>query len=263
MPFLRLRNVSVEFPVFHGNSRSLKRFLLAASSYGNIARDALNRVTVHALTDVTVDIEDGDRVGLIGLNGAGKSTLLKVLAGIHEPTRGELSTSGRITALLTATLGFNPEATGRDNIILRGLYMNIHPAEMRKYVDQIAEFTELGHFLDLPVRMYSSGMMVRLAFAASTCVRPEILLMDEWLGSGDERFLAKAQKRLADFVGGANILVLASHSLPLLQQWCSRGVLLDRGQVKAVGPIEEVCTKYHDLMKTQTAPIAPETEQLA
>jgi homopolymeric O-antigen transport system ATP-binding protein len=244
MAFLRLRNLSVEFTMYQGSSRSLKKMLVAATTQGNLARDATDRINVCALDNVTLDIEDGDRVGLIGANGAGKTTLLRVLAGIYSPTRGEIYSSGKISALLDVALGLNPEATGRENIILRGMYMSIHPREMRARVDEIAEFTELGPYLDMPTRTYSSGMMVRLAFAVSTCIPPEILLMDEWLSAGDARFLDKAQRRMEQFVGGSSILVLASHSTDLLRTWCNRGVLLQHGRIAAQGNVNDVVAAY-------------------
>jgi len=244
MAFLRLRKLSVEFPVYQGGSQSLKKMLVAATTLGNLARDAMDRINVRALNDVTLDIEEGDRLGLIGANGAGKTTLLRVLAGIYAPTSGEFHSSGKVSALLDVSVGLNPEATGRENIILRGMYMNIHPREMRARVDDIAEFTELGAYLDMPARTYSAGMMVRLGFAVSTCILPEILLMDEWLSAGDARFLDKAQKRMEQFVGSSNILVLASHSVDLLRNWCNRGILLQHGRIAAQGDINDVVAAW-------------------
>jgi ABC-type polysaccharide/polyol phosphate transport system ATPase subunit len=255
MAFLRLRNLSVEFPMYQGSSRSLKKLLVATTTYGNLARDATDRVLVHALNDLTLDIEDGDRVALIGANGAGKTTLLRVLAGIYYPTRGQVYSSGRISALLDAAVGLNPDATGRENIILRGMYMDIHPREMRARVDEIAEFTELGPYLDMPARTYSAGMMVRLGFAVSTCIPPEILLMDEWLSAGDARFLDKAKRRMEQFVDRSSILVLASHSEELLRKWCNRGLLLQQGRITRSGPVDEIIAAYMDaLPKRAEAP---------
>ena len=244
MAFLRLRNLSVEFPMYQGSNRSLKKLLVATTTYGNLARDATDRVNVHALNDLTLDIEDGDRVGLIGANGAGKTTLLRILAGIYYPTHGQVYTSGKISALLDVAVGVNPDATGRENIILRGMYMDIHPREMRTRIDEIAEFTELGAYLDMPTRTYSAGMMIRLGFAVSTCIPPEILLMDEWLSAGDARFLDKAQRRMEAFVGSSSILVLASHSADLLRKWCNRGILLEHGRIAAQGNINDVIAAY-------------------
>jgi ABC-type polysaccharide/polyol phosphate transport system ATPase subunit len=244
MASLRLRNLSVEFPVYQGGSQSLKKMLVAATTQGNLARDAMDRINVRALNDVTLDIEDGDRLGLIGPNGAGKTTLLRILAGIYHPTRGQVYSSGKVSALLDVSVGLNPEATGRENIILRGMYMDIHPREMRLRIDEIAEFTELGPYLDMPTRTYSAGMMVRLGFAVSTCIPPEILLMDEWLSAGDASFLDKAQRRMEKFVGSSSILVLASHSTDLLRRWCNRGLLLQQGRIATQGDIEEVLEAY-------------------
>src|SRR5436190_21985554 len=244
MAFLRLRDVSVEFPIYSGGSRSLKKVIFNATTQGNLAKDARDRITVHALKDLNLDIEHGDRVALIGANGAGKSTLLKVLAGIYAPSRGRVHADGRVSALLTASVGLNPDATGRENIITRGMYMDVHPREMHERVDEIAEFTDLGYYIDMPVRTYSAGMMVRLCFAVATSVHPEILLMDEWLAAGDAAFLTKARKRMEDFVSGTSILVLASHSMPLLDEWCNRAILLDHGHVVASGPVGEVAALY-------------------
>jgi ABC-2 type transport system ATP-binding protein/lipopolysaccharide transport system ATP-binding protein len=245
--FLRLRNVSVEFPIYHGSSRSLKKVLLASSSRGNLARDAGDRINVRALHDVSFEVRDGERFALIGPNGAGKTTLLKVLAGVFEPTHGRFASSGQVCSLLDTGVGLNPDATGYENIILRGMYMGIHPRGMREHAASIAEFSELGDYIDMPVRTYSAGMMVRLAFSISTCVPPEILIMDEWLTAGDAQFLAKAQRRIEEFVRNSSILVLASHSMELVEQWCTRGILLDKGQVSTTGPIKEVVAAYRKL----------------
>jgi len=250
MAFLRLRNLSVEFPMYQGSYRSLKRHLLKVSLQGNLARDSADRINVRALSDLTLDIEDGDRIGLVGYNGAGKTTLLKVLAGIYLPTRGQIYLGGKISSMLEVTIGLNPDATGRENIILRGLYMGVHPREMRARMDEIAAFTELGPYLDMPVRTYSAGMSVRLAFGVSTCIPPEILLMDEWLSAGDDRFLEKARKRMSGLIGGSNIMVLASHSMPLLREWCNRGMFLEQGRVLVNGTIDEAIAAY------QTSPDA-------
>lgn len=257
MSFLRLRNVSVEFPIYQGSSRSLKKALLATSTYGNFARDALDRINIRALSDISLEIVNGDRVGLLGLNGAGKTTLLKVLAGIYEPTHGRFVSSGNVSSLLDTQVGLSSDATGHENIILRGMYMGIHPREMRERAPEVAAFTELGHYLDMPVRTYSAGMMIRLAFAISTCIRPDILIMDEWLTAGDAQFLEKAQRRIEDFVRGSSILVLASHSTQLVEAWCTRGILLHQGQVLATGPIKEVVATYQKLVETPPHQEAP------
>ena len=241
---LRLRNVSVEFPIYSGGSRSLKKLLFNTTTVGNLGRDARDRVTVLALSDLSLDIRHGERLAIIGANGAGKSTLLKVLAGIYAPTGGQMHAEGRVSALLTASVGLNPDATGRENIVTRGMYMDVHPRDMRARVEEIAAFTDLGYYIDMPVRTYSSGMMVRLCFAVATSLRPEILLMDEWLAAGDAGFLAKARQRMEEFVSATSILVLASHSLSLLREWCNRAILLERGRLIAAGTVDEVAEIY-------------------
>ena len=241
---LRLRDIAVEFPIYSGGSRSLKKVLFNRTTQGNLARDAHDRITVLALSEITLDIEHGDRLAIIGANGACKSTLLKVLAGIYEPTRGQLYASGKISALLTASVGLNPDATGRENIITRGMFMDVHPRDMRPRIDEIAEFTELGYYIDMPVRTYSAGMMIRLCFAVATSVRPQILLMDEWIAAGDAAFLNKARQRMEDFLASTSILVLASHSVPLLKEWCNRAILLDHGRILAMGSVDEVGAAY-------------------
>lgn len=256
MSYLRLRNVSIEFPIYQASSRSLKKLLLASSTRGNLGRDAHDRVNVRALTEVSFEIGNGERLGVIGLNGAGKTTLLKVLAGVYEPTHGFFASSGRVSSLLDIQVGLNVDATGRENIVLRGMYMGIHPQEMRERAAEVAEFTELGEYLDMPVRTYSAGMMIRLAFAASTCIPPDILIMDEWLTAGDAQFLEKAQRRVEGFVRTSSILVLASHSLELVEQWCNRGILLHQGRALAIGPIGEIVAAYRRLAETGAPPDA-------
>ena len=258
MSFVHLRNISIEFPIYQGSSRSLKKALLATSTRGNLAKDGLDRITVRALSDISFDIANGDRLALIGPNGAGKTTLLKLLAGVFEPTQGSFASSGSVSSLLDTSVGLQGDATGRENIILRGMFMGIRPREMRQMATEIAEFTELGHYLDMPVRTYSAGMMIRLAFAIATCIPPDILIMDEWLTAGDAHFLDKAQRRIEGFVRASSILVLASHSMGLVEQWCNRGILLDRGQIAAMGPVKEAVSAYQALVQGETV-VAPPT----
>ena len=256
MAFLHLSDVSVEFPLYRGGSRSLKKLLLnsAAPKQWNIARDGPDRVTVRALNGVSLEVNKGDRLALIGANGAGKTTLLKVLAGIYEPTSGTFSSSGSISSLLGASVGLNHEATGYENIVLRGMFLGIRPSDMKKRADEIAEFTDLGPYLNMPVRTYSTGMTVRLSFAIATAIQAEILLLDEWLGAGDAAFLAKAKKRMERLVTSSSILVLASHSIPLLKTWCNRGILLDKGQIRAAGDVTRVIEAYSRLSKQSLDP---------
>ena len=243
MARIQIDHVSVQFPIYNAD-RSLKTRLMHMTTGGHIGRDAGNRVIVEALTDVTLTFEHGDRVALIGHNGAGKTTLLRVLAGIYEPVRGSISREGSAVPLFDIALGMNPEATGFENITLRGRFLGLSTKQIRSRLDEITEFTELGDYLAMPVRTYSSGMMLRLAFAISTSIEPEIMLMDEWIGVGDAAFLAKATQRLNDFIGRAGILVVASHSTTLLEANCNKGVLMHAGKVEAFGPIGDILRTY-------------------
>lgn len=244
MARIRVDQVSVQFPIYNANTRSLKTRLMHLTTGGRIGRDAGNRVCVEALRDVILSFEHGDRVALVGHNGAGKTTLLRVLAGIYEPSRGAVYCEGRVVPLFDMSLGMDPEATGFENIMLRGRFLGLTPAELRARMDEIAAFTELGDYLAMPARTYSTGMMFRLAFAVCTSIEPEIMLLDEWIGTGDAAFVQKASHRLNDFIGRAGILIVASHSTKLVEQNCNKGVLLRSGKVEAVGPIGDVLRAY-------------------
>lgn len=244
MARIQIDHVSVQFPIYNADTRSIKKRLMHMTTGGQIARDAGNRVCVEALTDVTLMFEHGDRVALIGHNGAGKTTLLRVLAGIYEPIHGAVYREGRAVPLFDMALGMNPEATGFENIRLRGRFLGLDVKQIRLRMEEIVEFTELGDYLAMPVRTYSTGMMLRLAFAISTSIEPEIMLMDEWIGVGDAAFLAKASQRLNDFIGRAGILVVASHSTALLEANCNKGVLMHAGKVEAFGPISDILRTY-------------------
>ena len=241
---LQLTGVTVDFPVYSADSRSLKNDLLRKSTGGRIGRNAGNRLSVRALEDVNLALGRGDRIGLIGANGSGKTTLLRVLAGIYQPTRGRVRRRGRVASLFDISLGIDHGATGYENIMMRGMFLGLAPAEVRERTDEIAAFTELGDYLAMPVYTYSTGMMLRLAFAVCTCIEPEILLMDEWIGVGDAAFVEKAERRLEEFVARAGILVLASHNPVLLERICTTGMLLDSGRIRASGPIGEVLRVY-------------------
>ena len=246
--------LSLLFPLYHANSRSLKKTLLAVAS-GRFSKDQQNRVVVQALRDISLSLRSGERLGVVGANGAGKTTLLRTLAGIYEPVMGMVRVHGRLNALLDAQLGMNPELTGRENIVLRGLYSGLTRGELPELEQDVREFAELGDFMDLPVRIYSSGMVVRLGFALATAIRPQILLMDEWILAGDAAFLDKARERLEDMVRGAEILVLSSHSPAIVLEWCTRVIWLDQGQIRADGPPLEVLEQYlgHPVRETAGA----------
>tara|TARA_R110000787_G_scaffold23762_1_gene67579 strand:- start:2025 stop:2807 length:783 start_codon:yes stop_codon:yes gene_type:complete len=244
MAHIRLNNVSLSYPIYQGSSRSLKKTVALSTKFGRMVNNGGNLIEIQALKSLNLDIEEGSRIGLIGHNGAGKTTLLKVLGGIYEPTDGHIDINGDMSLVLDSSAGMNDDATGLENIKLRSLYMGLSAVELNRQFDEIAEFTELGDFLEMPVRTYSAGMRLRLAFAISTCMQPEILLMDEWLGAGDRFFLEKARKKMQEFVGNSSILVFASHSRNLLQQWCDQAIFLDQGKLKAFGPIQEVFEIY-------------------
>ena len=243
MAFIDIRGVDVEFPIYHANSRSLKRTVFAVAS-GRVQEDTRKRIVVQALRSVTVRLNSGERLGLVGHNGAGKTTLLRTLAGIYEPAIGEVHVHGSIGALLDPNLGMNPEMTGRENIVLRGLMNGLGKVAISRLEDDVQDFAELGEFLDLPLRFYSSGMVVRLGFALATAIRPQVLLMDEWFLAGDAVFMEKARVRLEDMVRGAEILVLSSHNADVIKDWSTRVIWMDQGRVRADGEPETVLAQY-------------------
>lgn len=244
MTLIRLQNVSVEFPIYNSSSRSLKNRVLSIATGGKIERRSDRLVIVRGLEDVNLTFREGDRVGLIGHNGSGKTTLLRVLSGIYTPTHGSAMIRGHCVSLININLGIDPDATGRENIRLRSAMMGMPPEEIAEKFDQIAEFSGLGEFLDVPFRTYSSGMQLRLAFATSTAVRPEILIMDEWLSTGDEDFKDRANARMRDLVDSTKILVLASHSKELMEKNCNRVIWLEHGRVRMDGEPCEVLSTY-------------------
>jgi ABC-2 type transport system ATP-binding protein len=245
MASIRMDRVSVSFPIYDGRSRSIKKRVLTAAGRGRIATGEANHLVVRALDGVSFNIEHGERVGLIGRNGAGKTTLLRVMAGIYEPPSGTIEVEGRVAPLFDIGMGMDPESSGYENILLRGLYLGLRKAEIRAKVNEIADFTELGEFLEMPLRTYSAGMFARLAFAISTSIDPEILLLDEGIGAGDDVFLEKAKQRLDALINRARILVLASHSDELVRKLCNRAILMENGRVVESGPTDEMLERYH------------------
>ena len=238
-----VRGLSVSFPLYHGSGRSLKKMVFAAAS-GRLATDQQHRIVVQALRDIDLTLRSGDRLGLVGSNGAGKTTLLRVLAGIYEPVTGSMTVNGSISALLDTNLGMNIDLTGRENIRMRGLYNGVPKAALEALEDDVAAFAELGNFIDLPIRIYSAGMVIRLGFALATAIRPQILLMDEWFLAGDAAFLEKARQRLEEMVRRSEILVLSSHQTDIMRTWCERVLWLDQGRVVADGPADDVLDQY-------------------
>lgn len=232
MASIVFENVCIDFPIYNGSSRSLKNKLAQVATGGQLGTNEQGVVVVRALEDLTFTLRDGDRVGLLGHNGAGKSTLLRLLSGVYWPSSGNVTVTGKVGSLIDISLGIDPEITGRENAYLRGGLLGISKAEITAQMDGIIEFSELGSFIDMPMRTYSSGMHLRLAFAVSTILRPEILLMDEWLSVGDESFKHKAEERLADMVQSTNILVIASHSREVILEACNRVIWLEHGRLK-------------------------------
>lgn len=257
MAKLQIENVSVSFPLYHGESRSLKKTVFAAAS-GRMGQDSKHRITVEALRDVSFALGTGDRLGFIGSNGAGKTTLLRTMAGIYEPVNGKITIEGRVTALLDPGQGMNFELTGNENIRLRALFSGYSEVQIKKLQEDVAQFADLGEFLSLPVRTYSSGMVVRLGFALATAIHPQILLMDEWILAGDAAFLGKARERLETMVGSAEILVLSSHNPAILMQWCNRLIWMEGGRIRMDGAPEEILAAYLPPDQFQQAKAAAE-----
>lgn len=233
MASVELEGVGVDFPVYGAGSRSLKKRLLGRRIGSRVSFGAGRLVTVHALRDVSLRIRRGERVGLVGSNGAGKSTLLRTMAGVYEPARGRVRVRGRVTTMFGLGLGLEIEATGMENIRTCGLAAGMTRREIERAAVEIADFTALGDYLDLPLFSYSAGMKARLGFAIATARQPEILLMDEWIGAGDADFLQKVRARLQALLDEVGILVLASHNRPLLARLCNRIVRLEGGRVAA------------------------------
>lgn len=244
MAKIQFIQAGVEIPIFNAASRSLKTRIMQMATGGNLSADKNGHVVVQALQGLNFEFAEGDRVGLLGHNGAGKSTLLRVLSGVYSPTRGEVIVQGQVASLIDVSLGIDHEATGRENIFLRGALLGLTKKEVDAKLEEIIDFSELGDYIDMPVRTYSSGMHLRLAFAVSTVICPEILLMDEWLSVGDESFKHKAEARIKELVESTKILVIASHSRDLIQRTCNRVLWLEHGNIKMDGKPEEVCQSY-------------------
>lgn len=240
---INLTSVTVDLPIYSVNARSLRQSALAAVG-GKLLNRGNDSVTVRALSNVSLDIRDGDRVALIGPNGAGKTTLLRVMAGVYAPTSGRVLVQGKVSAALNVGLGLDHELSGRENIEILAYYRGKSRRELNEHIDEIIEATELGAFIDLPVRTYSSGMLGRLTFATATAFDPDVLLMDEWLLAGDQRFLDQAAARTEAFVSRARILVLASHSLDIVSRFCNKAIWLEQGKIVSSGPVKDVVPLY-------------------
>jgi ABC-type polysaccharide/polyol phosphate transport system ATPase subunit len=247
MAAIVVENVVLDFPIY-GMQRSLRRALFQRAAGGLIhKKDAQHsHVGVMALAGVSFELKDGDRLGLVGHNGAGKSSLLKVLAGVYQPTDGEVWVDGKITSLFEIHSGIDTEDTGYETIITIGMLLGLRRAEIESKVPDIESFSELGDYLSLPIRTYSTGMATRLGFSIATVLDPEILLLDEGIGAGDARFTERAAARLQELAQRSAILVLASHTDELIRLICNKAALLESGQIVRIGPVDDVLAEYHE-----------------
>jgi ABC-type polysaccharide/polyol phosphate transport system ATPase subunit len=252
-----LNNVIADFPVY-GSHPSLRNALFGRVVGGVLRRQNVTgkRLVVRALENVTLTVHHGDQLGIIGHNGAGKSTMLRVFAGIYQPSQGTISIEGRVSPLFSTSPGLDLDDTGYENIVTCGLLLGMSRDEIERKLPEIEAFSELSDYLALPARTYSTGMLVRLGFAIATAIDPEILLLDEELGTGDARFAMHAAKRIEALIERSSIVVLASQSEELIRQICNRAILLDHGRVIADGPTDEVLEIYNRSNKDEPPDVA-------
>ncbi len=259
--FIQLENLSLQFPLYHSNHRSLKKTLFSKAEKfitrkeskpqrtgAEIIYDDANRIYIQALRDINLSIPSGERIGLIGHNGAGKSTLLRAITGIYEPNTGKIITNGNIESLLDTNAGMNQILSGRENIYLRGKRLKLNNNQICILEKDVEDFAQLNEFLDLPIKTYSAGMMMRLSFGLATSITPNILLMDEWFMAGDSNFQSKARNRLASVINKAEIVVLTTHNLSIIKQWCTRVVWLKAGRIFADGKVDDIVNRYEQAM---------------
>lgn len=240
MARIQLEKINLTFNVRKTRGLSLKEFVVRG-----LFRDKVNPfMQVHALRDVDLTVSEGERLGIVGHNGAGKSTMLKLLAGIYPPTSGKRQVEGRISSLFEIALGFEGDATGWENIYYRSYLQGETPKTVRQKIDSIAEFSELGDFLNMPVRYYSAGMSVRLAFSIATAIEPELLIIDEVLSVGDVAFQEKARRRMVEMMSKAKILVMVSHDLNSIAKLCQRAIWMDHGAIREAGPAASLVAQY-------------------
>ncbi|GBR33672.1 MULTISPECIES: ABC transporter ATP-binding protein [Gluconobacter] len=251
MPGIVVDRLCIDFPLYHGQSRSLKRQVgktlarfAPSSPSAHLMHDLRERTIVSVLREISFTLNSGERLGLIGSNGAGKTTLLRALAGIYEPVAGRVQLDGTMRTLLDSSLGMNPELTGRENIRLKGRYEGLSRQQIERIEQDVQDFAELGPYMDMPMKVYSAGMSVRLAFGLATASSPQILLMDEWFLAGDGVFMNKAKARLEELVQQAEILVLSTHQPKIMRQWCTRVIWLENGHIRMDGTPDEVLDVY-------------------
>jgi len=238
MSIVELRGVELAYPVYSIRAQSIRNTIANLAVGGKLLKDGSDVIHIRALNNISFSLEDGDRLGIIGHNGAGKTTLLKVLAGVYEPDRGLINVDGRIASMIDINLGVDPELTGRENLINMGRIRGYTTKQIQALTPEIFEFTELGEFIDLPLKTYSSGMRTRLVFGVATSLHPDILLMDEWIGAGDKAFFEKASERLNGILHRARVIVLASHNWTLVRRMCNKLLVLNAGEQVYFGDIK-------------------------
>jgi ABC-type polysaccharide/polyol phosphate transport system ATPase subunit len=234
MASIDLKNVTLEYEIFHDRVSSLKEAMINLFHSRKYVESKTSKFC--ALKELNLSIKEGERLGIIGINGAGKSTLLKVIAKIIKPQKGSIKVDGFVQPLIEIGAGFNPELTGIDNIYLNSYMLGFSTAQIRSKVQEIIEFSEIGQFIDVPIKYYSTGMTMRLAFTIATLIEPEILLFDEMLSTGDAAFLVKAKAKIDAIVTKAKIIVLVSHDLDLVQKFCNRVLVMKNGGIAFDGP---------------------------
>ena len=242
--YIELKNVNLELPVYQGSKLSLKKELINFASGGKIFKANNNNISVRVLENISLELKNGDRLGVIGKNGSGKTSFLRLVNGIYDPSSGSKTLKGSIGSLIDISLGTDQEMSGRENIYVRGYLIGLKKEEIENKINELIEFTELGDFIDMPMYTYSSGMNLRLAFAVSTIIEPDILLMDEWLSVGDESFKAKAELRLEKIVNKTGILIIASHSQDVITKICNKVIWLENGKIKKFGSPKTICREY-------------------
>jgi ABC-type polysaccharide/polyol phosphate transport system ATPase subunit len=242
MACIKLDDASVTFAIYNTKTRSVRHNIFKA--VGGRVSNIDHNVYINAVDNVSLEIKDGDKIGLIGHNGAGKSTMLKLVSGIYEPTKGSVKIDGSVSSLTDITMGMDPENSGYDNIIMRLIFMGLTFKQAREKIDEIIDFSELGEYIDLPMRTYSTGMYTRLAFTIATSIIPDILVMDEMIGAGDASFIKKTKQRSLEMVAQTKIMVLSSHDMNLLKEICNYGIWMEKGKIVMRGPIQDVIAQY-------------------
>jgi len=242
---VKCSNVDLIFPIYSNKDRSLKNNIINSLSPGGfLKKNKRGHILVHALKNINFDLYEGDKLGIVGPNGSGKTSLLRALNGIYPPTNGSISVSGRVGSLIDISTGIDEELSGIENLNFRGLLMGLSRGEIESKIDEIINFSGLGDFINLPVKTYSSGMKLRLSFAISTSINPEILILDEWLSVGDKDFSMASEERLLELLKNTNILIMASHSIDLIKRICNKVLVLNKGHIDFFGPIESARENY-------------------